>query len=307
MSLVSQPDKGSGGLASIVHECVEGRLSPGMALMRLILETESPMEANAAVSDRTTAAAMDRLAAARLAALSGLLRRYTHVWQTVRSTAAAVPHDATPTGSANSKVGRIATSFDQAARVSPEASVALYSFGKPARLDAATREIVEWLDAREIIAAEREFLDIGCGIGRLEKALHDRVRRIVGVDISSEMVRIARERCADHGNVEVSLTSGTGLEQFFRNSFDCIIAVDTFPYLVSAGSDLAEHHIAGAARVLRPGGDLVILNFSYRGSLEHDRADLRELADLCGFRMVLGGERPFTRWDGSAFHLVRSG
>ena len=38
--------------------------------------------------------------------------------------------------------------------------------------------------------------------------------------------------------------------------------MDSFPYLMQAG--VAERHVAEAARMLRPGGALAILNLSYR-------------------------------------------
>ena len=53
------------------------------------------------------------------------------------------------------------------------------------------------------------------------------------------------------------------------------------------------------------GGDLVILNFSYRGSLVRDRSDLHDVAELCGLGVLVDGEHPFTHWDGTAFHLRR--
>jgi SAM-dependent methyltransferase len=291
-------------LAAIVDECVEGRLSPGMALMRLVIETDDPSRVHAALSNWPLPVPSAD-AADRLAALCHLLRDHGDAWKAVHATAAAVSHDAAALGPPRVEIARLADAFDRAARISPEASVALYSFGRPERLDQATAEIVRWLDERAVIRPDRTLLDIGCGIGRLERALHGRLRHIVGIDVSPEMVRIAGERCAGLANVSIRLTSGAGLEQFPSGVFDCVIAVDTFPYLVAAGGDLAEHHVAGAARVLRAGGDLVIFNFSYRGSLARDRADLHELAELCRFRVLTNGERPFTHWDGTAFHLRR--
>lgn len=290
-------------LAAIVNECVQGRLSPGMALMRLVIETDDPSQVQAALSNWPLPVPPGTDAAARLAALFHLLRDHDDAWKTVHATAAAVSHVAKAPGPPRVEVARLADAFDRAARISPEASVALYSFGRPERLDQVTTEIVKWLDMRGVIGPDRALLDLGCGIGRLERALHRRLRHIVGIDVSPEMVRIAGERCAGLSNVSIRLTSGGGLEQFPSGAFDCVMALDSFPYIVAAGGDLAEHHVAGAARVLRSGGDLVILNFSYRGSLARDRSDLRDLAALCGFRVLVEGERPFTHWDGAAFHL----
>ena len=43
-------------------------------------------------------------------------------------------------------------------------------------------------------------------------------------------------------------------------------------------------HFQEAARVLKPSGHFLILNFSYRGDLDADRADISRLAARAGFR-----------------------
>jgi hypothetical protein len=51
---------------------------------------------------------------------------------------------------------------------------------------------------------------------------------------------------------------------------------------------------------------LVIVNFSYRGDGELDRADLARLGGTAGFRVLRNGSRAFALWNGLAFHLVRA-
>lgn len=292
-------------LTAIVRDCLEGSISPDTALMRLMIETAQPKVAVQALCGLARGVAPSSAAKARLTALAVLLEGHTDVWRTVHATSAAAIHETAECGSPGVEIARVAKAFDRAARISPEASVALYSFGRSDRLDRATTEVAAWLDRRGVTGADRTLLDIGCGIGRLERALHDRAARIVGIDISREMVRIARGRCAGLANVEIRRTSGLGLDGFAEASFDAVIALDTFPYLVAAGDSVAARHVSDAARLLRPGGSLVILNFSYRGSQARDRADVRRLAELCGLRMLIDGDHPFTRWDGAAFHMRR--
>jgi cyclopropane fatty-acyl-phospholipid synthase-like methyltransferase len=89
-----------------------------------------------------------------------------------------------------------------------------------------------------LLTPETECLDIGCGIGRMETALAGRLHRIVGVDISAEMVAEANRRTASLPNVEIRQTSGRDLSQFADGSFDLVLAIDSFPYLVGAAGIL---------------------------------------------------------------------
>ena len=59
--------------------------------------------------------------------------------------------------------------------------------------------------------------------------------------------------------------------------------------------------------MLKPGGDLLILNFSYRRNLEQDRRDMAAMARGAGLSIVRNGTRDLTTWDGVTFHLVKRG
>src|SRR5439155_26959807 len=64
--------------------------------------------------------------------------------------------------------------------------------------------VVDGLDVRP----EWSVLEIGCGVGRLLRPLAARVARVVGVDLSEEMLRRARDYCAGLPNVELHVTDG---------------------------------------------------------------------------------------------------
>ena len=63
-----------------------------------------------------------------------------------------------------------------------------------------------------------------------------------------------------------------------RRRFGLGLAIDAFPYLVAAGPGIAARHVADAAGLLEAGGALAIFNYSYRGDLDADRADITQLA-----------------------------
>jgi SAM-dependent methyltransferase len=197
---------------------------------------------------------------------------------------AALPdHDAATDPAALARV------FDRLVAASPDAAVALYSLGDPDLLAAFTAEVLERLDAWGLAGTGRRVLELGCGIGRFLAPTG-----AIGLDISPAMLAEARRRLP-----AAVLVQGSGREIPFADaSLDAILAVDSFPYIVQAG--LAAALLAEAARVLRPGGELVILNYAY-GS----EAELPALAAANGFAILLAGARPFRRWDASAWRLRR--
>jgi SAM-dependent methyltransferase len=194
--------------------------------------------------------------------------------------------------------------YDRAAAMAPEAAVALYSLGDPAILDRATAELAVLLDAWGLLGPDRDALDIGCGIGRIERAVAPRLRHITGIDLSPAMIAEARRRGAGIANAEFAVTDGTGLSQFASASYDLILAIDSFPVIFAVARDLAEKHVRDAARLLRPGGALAIFNYSYRGDLAADRADLAALAGICRLQVECNGARELALWDGTSFLLT---
>jgi SAM-dependent methyltransferase len=204
-------------------------------------------------------------------------------------------------------IAAIRRQFDEAVALAPEAAVALYSLGSKEILDRSTEEIVARLREWGLAGANSDVLDIGCGIGRVERALASEVRSIIGIDVSSGMIAEARARCRGLGNVAFVCVDGGDLAMFARRRFGLILAVDAFPYLVAAGPGIAARHVADAAGLLEPGGALAILNYSYRGDPDADRADIARLAAAHGFAIERSGTRDFSLWDGATFLLRRRG
>ena len=283
-------------MTDAVGDCIAGRISPEVAVARMLLGgvgADAIIRALDAAPAHAATAAMRRLVAERKAGLDALAEE-------VAQTAAS--HDASGPTAAEG-VARIAAFFDRAVRHSPEASVALYSLGDPVILAAATREIVAWLESEGLLRPEADVLDLGCGIGRVAAALASRCRSVLALDVSSGMVEEARGRLAGFGNVQIRQTGGEHLDGLEPSAFDLVLAVDSFPYIVQNGTGL--RHVHGAARALRAGGALCVLNLSYRQDAARDRADAAAWADACELRLVRDGGTPFSLWDGSAFVFAR--
>lgn len=282
--------------ARIVRRMDDGEPAPVIA-MQLLMEAETREAALAALDY----AASDLNASRPVQPVAELIARNPAAWDTVRTVIGSVEH-APAHGDA---IAHWARSFDRLVGISPEGSVALYSLGDPQLLAEATAEIVARLDDWGLLDPPPDVLDIGCGIGRLETALASRAGSITGLDISAAMVDEARRRCGHLRNVRIARSTGSDLRGIADESFDLVTLIDTLPYVVLSGAALVERLLGEAARVLRPGGSVVVLCVSYRGDPDADLADLARLAAAAGLHFSRADWRPFRLWDAPAFELVK--
>ncbi len=280
-----------------IQDCVDGTISPEIAVAHFMFGGAGVESIRALLDDAPPHPRLEAIRTLLLGREGQIDALTAHVVATVAD------HNAfgdTP----EIGIARIAGFFDRAVATSPEASVALYSLGDPAILAAATAEIVEWLEMSDLLAPEADVLDLGCGIGRVAGALSPRCRSVFGLDVSAGMIAEARRRWAGFSNLQFEVTPGQNLAFLGAASFDLVLAIDSFPYLVQAGAAVVGAHLADAGRILRPGGALVILNLSYEGEA-FDEEHAASWAAEHGFELALTDRQPFRLWDGSAFVLLR--
>ena len=282
------------GLVAALVERLRADAPPNIALMHLLMAAASRDEAAAALDAAERA---EPAIAGRIAAVADLFAAHPDAWRTVHAVADGVDH-APALATAEATLDHWRDSFDRLAAESPEAGVALYALGDPGLLAAATAEVVEALDAWGLLGRDRDALDLGCGMGRFSEAMAPRLRGVLGLDLSSGMVGEARRR-SGHANARYAVGTGRDLAGVADASVDLVLAADVFPYLVEAG--LAGRHVAEMARVLRPAGAAVILNYAYRGDVAALAAD----AARHGLSLERAGERPFRLWDAAVFLLRR--
>jgi SAM-dependent methyltransferase len=94
-------------------------------------------------------------------------------------------------------------------------------------------------------------LDVACGSGDWLPALAQLNARVVGTDIGEAMLELARARSGAAGNVELACMAAEELA-YPDATFDAVTCFTALPYLDQ------ERAVAEIARVLRPGGRLVI-------------------------------------------------
>jgi ubiquinone/menaquinone biosynthesis C-methylase UbiE len=106
--------------------------------------------------------------------------------------------------------------------------------------------------------APGRLIDLGCGTGRLLLSQARRGLWVLGVDLSEEMLRVAREKAAAEG-VEVHLLRAnlTELDAVADASFDYAACLFSTLGMVS-GREQRQRAIGHVFRILRPGGVFVL-------------------------------------------------
>ena len=153
------------------------------------------------------------------------------------------------------------------------------------RAEAATRYFTAhaevWDQIRSLHVAESEveraigralgrralgrLVDVGTGTGRMIELFGPRASQAVGIDRSSEMLRLARVKLEEAG-IASSLRQGDMYAlPLADESADSVIIHQVLHYAHSPASAIAE-----AARVLASGGTLLVVDFA-----AHDREELR--------------------------------
>jgi phosphatidylethanolamine/phosphatidyl-N-methylethanolamine N-methyltransferase len=145
-------------------------------------------------------------------------------------------------------------------------------------------------------ASERvggRILEVGVGTG-ISLPYYSARSRVVGIDISEPMLKVARRRVIDEGLEHVELLELMDAEnlEFADSSFDVVVAqyvVNTVPHPEIALDEFL--------RVLRPGGELVIVNRvgatgGSRKALEHM---FQPIAQRLGWRSKFPWAR-FEQW-----------
>ena len=144
------------------------------------------------------------------------------------------------------------------------------------------RHAGEWDELRALHSADAEverrlaealadaplghLLDIGTGTGRMAEFFADRAERIVALDKNLEMLRVARAKLQHLPAAQIELVQGDFAELPFADaSFDTVILHQVLHFAPDPAPALAE-----AARVLRGGGRIAIVDFA-----SHDHEELR--------------------------------
>lgn len=133
------------------------------------------------------------------------------------------------------------------------------------------------------------LVDIGTGTGRMLTLLRDRYDRAEGIDLSHKMLTIARANLEREGISHANVRHGDATAPPFEDqSADLVIIHQVLHYM-----DRPERVMAEAARILKPGGRLLVVDFAphslevLRSEHEHRRLGLSD-DEINGWSRVAG-------------------
>jgi len=98
-----------------------------------------------------------------------------------------------------------------------------------------------------------QALDIGSGTGAFARLLAEHADHVLGLDLSPQMIQLARERSQQYPNIDFQMADVTAWT-FPQEHFDCIASIATFHHLP------LEEMLIKARDALKVGGTLLILD-----------------------------------------------
>jgi cyclopropane fatty-acyl-phospholipid synthase-like methyltransferase len=138
---------------------------------------------------------------------------------------------------------------------------------------------------------QMRVIEIGCGAGRITRALAGLFGEVHGVDISAEMVEQARKALADRPNAHVYVNNGKDLSVLPPGPYDFAFSMIVFQHIPSR--DVIYSYVREVGRLLRPGA---LFKFQVQGDASIETkpddtwlgvpfsdADAVEMAKECGF------------------------
>ena len=156
-------------------------------------------------------------------------------------------------------------------------------------------------------AKEMTVLEIGCGSGRITRALSEVFGQVYGVDISGEMILQATEALRERPNAHVFQNSGSDLQILGHIQVDFAFSYIVFQHIPSR--EVIYSYMREVHRLLRPGG---LFKFQVQGGDGMDKApedtwlgvpftdeEAVAMAEACGFEpryRVGAGTQYFWLW-----------
>ena len=136
--------------------------------------------------------------------------------------------------------------------------------------------------ARHIPEPCREALDIGCGTGAFSRRLAKSSDSVLALDLSPNMIGLARERSARFPNIDFRVADVMTME-LPAERFDCIATIATLHHLP------VEEMLPKMKGALKPGGVLLVLDLFQAEGLSDAVASALAVPLSLGLRLYRRG------------------
>ena len=135
---------------------------------------------------------------------------------------------------------------------------------------------------RHVPATCQNALDVGCGTGTFARRLAERSQHVLALDLSPEMIRLARERSAQFSNIDFELGDVRNYPLDVAR-FDCIASIATLHHLPF------EEMLLKMKAALKPGGVLLVLDLFEPKGLGDSLSNLVAFPISMGLRLIHHG------------------
>jgi ubiquinone/menaquinone biosynthesis C-methylase UbiE len=105
------------------------------------------------------------------------------------------------------------------------------------------------------LTTDTDFMDLGCGIGRIASSVYNKVKTYLGVDFSEGMIVKARELHKDKSNVNFVINNGRDISVVKSKSIDVVYSHLVFQHIEQ---DVMYSYINEVYRILRPNGIFIL-------------------------------------------------
>lgn len=159
------------------------------------------------------------------------------------------------------------------------------------------RAMIETLIRETGVQPGDDVLEIGIGTGRIAVSVAEHVRRLVGIDLSQEMMGVLRRKLVK-SKLAIELAQANAVQlPFPDNSFDLTYAVHVYHLVENWQAGIAE-----AIRVTKPHGHFVV---SFHSRPAHSpNVDLRLEMHRVAQEMGVNTKRPGAQSDREIFNEI---
>jgi len=171
--------------------------------------------------------------------------------------------------------------------------------GKGESMERGHRPVGEQAIAQMAVPGNARVLDVGCGSGWAARLFATMASdgQVIGIDVSDQMVEVARDQSTSFANVQFKVASAENLP-FPDNSFTHAFSMESLYYYADIAQALSE-----IQRVLEPGGVFVMVVDLYQENTPTHQwietlkvpvqllsvADYRSLFAAAGFENITDG------------------